>query len=122
MRKTFTIVGIVLFVFLAINFLVGLAAPDEWAFEAAKARIQEEGGPNEPVWGTGCSTSALWIVGKVAIVEIETTTKRYTVTLRKPLEFLSWQVVDFKVGQPKGVSKSIEPKYFSEDGMPIDEP
>jgi hypothetical protein len=105
MRRFLTVLAVCLGVLLLANLVAGLMSPDQWAGEAALARCRE-GGRQDLKPEAIRSTVSTNFFGKTATVEIDVKDKgrlkTVRVTLRKPVNFLGWQVVDYQEEAPPG--------------------
>ncbi|MBI1916207.1 MAG: hypothetical protein HYS12_15955 [Planctomycetes bacterium] len=99
MRRTSIILAVCLGLLLLVNLIAGIASPDQWAVDAAKAKCAEQGWQNLDL---ACARSEVSgsLFGKTATIEFESRDKnqpkKIRVTLRKPVNFVGWQVVDYQ--------------------------
>src|SRR6266536_6053291 len=99
MRRISIILAVCLGLLLLINLIAGIASPDQWAFDAALAKCEEKGWQNLDLVIAQSKVSG-GLFGKTAVVEFESRDKnqpkKIRVTLRKPVNFVGWQVVDYQ--------------------------
>jgi hypothetical protein len=102
MRRVLLVLGVCLVLLVAADLVAGRMSPDQMAFDAAWAKCRAEGLQDEDKVAIRSSVSNYYFVGKTATVEIDVKdedkdkTKTIRVTLRKPVNFLPWQVVDYQ--------------------------
>lgn len=84
--------------FLAINIIAGVASLDPWGLNAAIAACRERGW-QDGTWAMSQSNSSSWLVGKAATIELKPKDARQQktihVSLRKPMNLMGWQFVDY---------------------------
>jgi hypothetical protein len=99
MRQFATVLAICLVLLLLVNFLAGTLSPDQWAFDAAMAKCREQGWQKLDLAGVR-SVVSRGLFGTTATIEIESRDKdqpkKIRVALRKPVNFVAWQVVDYQ--------------------------
>jgi hypothetical protein len=90
------LIGLSLGLFLAIDLIAGLASPDPLAVNAALSICKERG------WHDGDlamrHSEVRGLLGKTAAIELQTKDHRKAIhlTLRKPINLLGWQVVEYR--------------------------
>ena len=97
MKKVSTGLGVCLALFLAVNFIVGIVSPDQWAFDAAQTELDRRGADNDQLFLDATSNVSSGFLGSTAVVTFEAkdTNKTIRVTLRKRINLFGWQVIDY---------------------------
>jgi hypothetical protein len=106
MRRVLAVLGVCVVVFLAANLVAGLVWRDDWAFDAARARVEQERGRKVDVVGTRSRVSfGILNVGRRATVEFDVrdggAVKTLRVRLSKPVSFVGWRVVGYEEVTPE---------------------
>jgi hypothetical protein len=97
MKRLFSVLGVCLGLFLLINLIAGVAASDQWAMDAALTECQKQGWQGADL-GMARSDISGGLFGKTAVVQFvsKDRNRNVRVTLRKPINLISWQVVDYE--------------------------
>jgi hypothetical protein len=99
MRRFAIALAVCVGLLLLVNLIAGIVSPDQWAIDAASVRCREQGWQKVDVASARSAVSG-GLFGKTATIELESRDqdqpRTIRVTLRKPLNFVGWQVVDYQ--------------------------